>query len=150
MNNVSFGNDRFVYFETLAGGQGASRGGDGPDAVHVAMTNTLNTPIEVLEQEYPLRVERYGVRHGSGGAGRHRGGDGVVRAYRVLAPCKGSLVTERRTHLPAGAAGGAPGAVGENRLNGKKIGSKVSLDLAAGDVIELRTPGGGGWGRPRR
>ena len=149
MNNVSFGNDRFVYFETLAGGQGASARGDGPDAVHVAMTNTLNTPIEVLEQEYPLRVERYGLRRGSGGEGRHRGGDGVVRAYRVLEPCSASLMTERRRHPPAGAAGGAPGAVGENRLNGKRIGSKVSLELAAGDVIEVRTPGGGGWGRPR-
>jgi N-methylhydantoinase B len=149
MNNVSFGNDSFVYFETLAGGQGGSVHGDGPDAVHVAMTNTLNTPVEVLEQEYPLRVERYGLRHNSGGEGRHRGGNGVVRAYRALEPCSASLVTERRVHPPAGAAGGAPGAAGENRLNGRRVGSKVSLELAAGDVIEVRTPGGGGWGKPR-
>ena len=149
MNNVSFGNDRFVYFETVAGGQGASARGDGPDAVHVAMSNTLNTPIEVLEQEYPLRVERYGLRRGTGGEGRHRGGAGVVRAYRVLEDCSASLMAERRRHPPAGAAGGAPGAVGENRLNGKRIGSKVSLELAAGDVVEVRTPGGGGWGKPR-
>jgi N-methylhydantoinase B len=150
MNNVSFGNERFVYFETLAGGQGASSRGDGPDAVHVAMTNTLNTPVEVLEQEYPLRVEHYGLRPGSGGAGRYQGGDGIVRAYRVLEPCSASIVSERRTHPPAGAKGGMPGAVGENRLNGKRIGSKVSLDLDAGDVIEVRTPGGGGWGSAGR
>jgi N-methylhydantoinase B len=149
MNNLVVGNERFTYYETLAGGQGACANADGPTAVHVAMSNTLNTPIEVLEREYPLRVERYAVRRGSGGAGRHRGGDGVVRALRALEDCRLSILTERRRHPPRGAAGGGDGATGENRLNGRRIAAKLSHELHAGDVIELRTPGGGGHGRPR-
>ncbi|MGZ4431190.1 MAG: hydantoinase B/oxoprolinase family protein [Gaiellales bacterium] len=148
MNNVSIGNRRFAYYETLGGGQGACPDADGPSAVHVAMSNTLNTPVEVLEQEYPLRIERYALRRRSGGAGRHHGGDGVVRTYRVLEDCGVSVVSERRRHPPAGAAGGEPGARGQNRLNGRPIGAKLSLELRAGDVLEIRTPGGGGWGAP--
>ncbi len=148
MNNLVLGNGRFTYYETLAGGQGACRDTDGPSAVHVAMSNTLNTPIEVIEREYPLRVERYALRRGSGGEGAHRGGDGVVRALRVLEDCQLSVVTERRRHRPRGVAGGGDGALGENRLNGRRIAAKIGLELTAGDVIELRTPGGGGHGRP--
>ncbi len=146
MNNVTFGTPGFTYYETLAGGQGGSPRAAGPSAVHVAMSNTLNTPIEALEREYPLRIERYAVRRRSGGAGAHRGGDGVVRVYRVLADCTLGLMTERRGHRPAGAAGGAPGAAGANILNGHRLPAKVSLELVAGDVLEIRTPGGGGWG----
>ena len=146
MNNVSFGNSRFTHYETIGGGQGACPDAPGPSAVHVAMSNTLNTPVEVLEQEFPLRIERYEVRRRSGGDGGHRGGDGVVRAYRVLEDCTVSVMTERRRHAPPGAAGGRPGARGENRLNGRRIPAKTSLDLKAGDVLEIRTPGGGGWG----
>ena len=112
MNNVTFGNRRFTYYETIAGGQGACPASDGPSAVHVAMSNTLNTPVEALELSYPLRVERYELRHGSGGGGRHRGGDGVVRELRVLEDCRLSLLSERRLHAPQGAGGGAAGAPG--------------------------------------
>jgi N-methylhydantoinase B len=113
------------------------------------MSNTLNTPIEALEREYPLRIERYALRPRSGGAGRHRGGDGVIRAMRVLEDCRLSLLTERRRYAPKGAAGGGDGAPGENRLNGRPIAGKLSRDLRAGDLLEIRTPGGGGYGRPR-
>jgi N-methylhydantoinase B len=146
MNNVVFGNERYGYYETTAGGQGACPDGDGPDAVHVAMSNTLNTPVEVLEREYPLRVERYALRPGSGGDGRHRGGDGVIRAIRVLEDCRLSVLSERRRNRPRGASGGGDGALGENRLNRRRIGGKVSRELRAGDVLEIRTPGGGGYG----
>jgi N-methylhydantoinase B len=111
------------------------------------MSNTLNTPIEALEREYPLRIERYALRPGSGGAGRHHGGDGVIRAMRVLEDCRLSLLTERRRHAPRGAAGGGDGTLGENRLNGRPIAGKVSRELRAGDLLEIRTPGGGGYGR---
>ena len=147
MNNVVLGNARFGYYETIAGGQGACPDGDGPSAVHVAMSNTLNTPVEVLEREYPLRVERYAIRRGSGGDGRHRGGDGVLRAIRVLEDCRLSVISERRRRRPRGAAGGEDGAAGENRLNGRRIAGKLSRELHAGDVLEIRTPGGGGHGR---
>ena len=149
MNNVTFGTPSWTYYETLGGGQGGSPRGPGPGAVHVAMSNTLNTPVEALERDYPLRVERYGLRRGSGGAGRHPGGDGVVRTYRVLADCRLGLMTERRRHGPPGANGGRAGSPGRNLLNGERLPAKVSLDLKAGDVLEIRTPGGGGWGRPR-
>jgi N-methylhydantoinase B len=148
VNNVTFGNDRFTYYETLGGGQGASAELDGPSAVHVAMSNTLNTPVEALELSYPLRVERYAVRLGSGGAGAHRGGDGVVRAIRVLEACRCSLLTERRAHPPRGAAGGEDGLCGRNLWNGEPVPPKATLQLVAGDTITVETPGGGGYGRP--
>ena len=113
MNNVTFGTPGFTYYETLGGGQGGGPAGPGPSAVHVAMSNTLNTPIEALEREYPLRIERYALRPRTGGAGVHRGGDGVVRVYRVLADCRLGLMTERRRHGPRGAAGGEDGAPGQ-------------------------------------
>src|SRR5205085_3176945 len=112
MNNVTLGNNRFTYYETIGGGQGACPGADGPSAVHVAMSNTLSTPAEALELSYPLRVERHALRLGSGGAGRYRGGDGVVRELRVLEPCRLSIVSERRRHAPQGRNGGDPGAPG--------------------------------------
>ncbi|MFY9578191.1 MAG: hydantoinase B/oxoprolinase family protein [Gaiellaceae bacterium] len=147
MNNVTLGNERFTYYETIGGGQGACPDADGPSGVHVAMSNTLSTPVEALELQYPLRVERYGLRTGSGGAGRHRGGDGVVRELRVLEPCRLSIISERRRHAPQGERGGASGASGRNLLNGRPLPGKVTLDLAAGDVITIETPGGGGFGR---
>ncbi len=146
MNNVTFGNRRFTYYETIAGGQGACPTSDGPSAVHVAMSNTLNTPVEALELSYPLRVERYSLREGSGGAGRRRGGDGVVRELRVLEDCRLSLLSERRTRGPAGAAGGGQGAPGRTLLNGKELPPKATRQLRAGDVIRVETPGGGGFG----
>ena len=148
MNNVTFGGRGWTFYETLAGGQGASAAGPGPSAVHVGMSNTRNTPIETLERDYPIRIDRYQVRRGSGGAGVHRGGDGIVRVYRVLEPCTVTLLTERRRRAPAGASGGNSGATGENRLNGRLLPAKCRVELAAGDVLEISTPGGGGWGAP--
>ena len=146
MNNLTLGNDRFTYYETIGGGQGACPHGAGPSGVHVAMSNTLSTPAEALELGYPLRVERHELRLGSGGAGRHRGGDGVVRELRVLEACRLSLLTERRSHGPAGAEGGEPGLPGRNLVNGREVPAKVTLDLEAGDVVRIETPGGGGYG----
>ncbi len=146
MNNLTLGNDRFTYYETVGGGQGACPEADGPSGVHVAMSNTLSTPAEALELAFPLRVERHELRLGSGGLGRHRGGDGVVRELRVLEDCRLSLVGERRTRAPQGARGGEPGAPGRNFLNGEEVPAKASLDLAAGDLVRVETPGGGGFG----
>ncbi len=112
------------------------------------MSNTRNTPVEVLELELPLRVRTYAVRKGSGGAGRWVGGDGVVREFEALAPMEANIVTERRRHTPSGAAGGGPGAPGRNALNGAVQGPKVRARLAPGDVLRIETPGGGGWGEP--
>jgi len=148
MNNLVFGNSAFTYYETIGGGQGASRRGPGVDAVHVAMSNTLNTPVEALEREYPLRVEQYAVRRGSGGTGRFRGGDGVVRSIRVLEPCRLSILSERRGRRPAGVAGGEPGASGRNTVNGELVPAKTTRTLVAGDVVTIETPGGGGYGLP--
>ena len=148
MNNVTFGNARFTYYETIGGGQGACPAGDGPSAVHVAMSNALNTPVEALELAYPLRVRRYEVRRASGGAGRHRGGDGVVRELEALEPCRLSVLAERRRRPPQGVRGGEPGAAGRTLLNGEELPSKVTRQLAAGDVVRIETPGGGGYGAP--
>lgn len=146
MNNTTFGNRRFTYYETIGGGQGASSMSSGPSGVHVAMSNTLNTPIEALELSYPLRVERYALRPGSGGAGQHRGGDGVVRELRVLEACRLSVLGERRRNPPLGMAGGEPGALGRTLLNGEELPPKATLQLSPGDVVLIETPGGGGWG----
>ena len=146
MNNVVLGNERFTYYETTGGGQGACPHADGPSAVHVAMSNTLNTPVEALELSYPLRVERYELRLGSGGAGQFRGGDGVARAVRALEPCRLSLLTQRRALAPRGAQGGEDGLPGRNELNGAELPSFVTCDLEAGDVLRVETPGGGGFG----
>jgi N-methylhydantoinase B len=146
MNNVTFGGAGWTFYETLGGGQGATSRGDAPSAVHVTMSNTRNTPIESLEHAYPIRVDQYAVRRNSGGAGKHRGGDGVIRSYRVLEPCTATLLTERRRYAPRGAAGGAAGTPGRNSLNGKPLPAKCRVELVPGDVLMIETPGGGGWG----
>lgn len=148
MNNVVFGSDRFTYYETIGGGQGACPDADGPSGVHVAMSNTLTTPIEALELAYPLRVERYALRLGSGGAGLHRGGDGVVRELRVLEPCRLSLLTQRRALAPRGERGGEDGLSGRNLLNGEELPAFATVELEPGDVLRIETPGGGGYGAP--
>ncbi len=146
MNNLTFGNEDVVYYETIGGGQGACPDADGPSGVHVAMSNTLNTPIEALELEFPLRAIRYGLRRGSGGSGRFRGGDGVVRELEALAPLQYSLITERRRHAPPGAAGGGPGAPGRNLLDGVELAAKASGEIQPGQHLRIETPGGGGYG----
>ncbi|HWD64414.1 MAG TPA: hydantoinase B/oxoprolinase family protein [Solirubrobacteraceae bacterium] len=149
MNNLTLGSDEVVYYETIGGGQGACADADGPSGVHVAMSNTLNTPVEALELEFPLRMVRYERRRGSGGAGLHRGGDGVVREVEALAPLTYSLITERRRIGPAGAAGGRPGAPGRNLLDGRELPAKSTGQLVPGQRLRIETPGGGGYGEPR-
>jgi N-methylhydantoinase B len=146
MNNVIIGGDGWTYYETIGGGQGASSTGPGPSGVHVGMSNTLNTPIEALELEFPLRVERYQLRYGSGGDGLHYGGDGIERRIRVLEPATLSLLTDRRRHGPAGKEGGEAGACGENLVDDVPLPPKHTVDLRAGQVVSVLTPGGGGWG----
>ncbi|MGA9876936.1 MAG: hydantoinase B/oxoprolinase family protein [Solirubrobacteraceae bacterium] len=151
MNNLTLGNEDFTYYETLAGGQGACVDTDGPSGVHVAMSNTLNTPIEALERELPVRVCEYALRRGSGGAGAHRGGDGVVRELRALTDMTFSLIAERREHSPPGAAGGEPGLCGRDTLIGldgrsHRLAAKTTGTLHAGERLRIETPGGGGYG----
>jgi N-methylhydantoinase B len=148
MNNLTFGNERFTYYETIGGGQGACPDADGPSAVHVTMSNTLSTPVEALELAYPLRVRRYALRPGSGGAGARRGGDGVLREIEALEACRFSVVSERRARAPQGSKGGGPGARGRNLLNGRELPAKLTRDLFPGDVLTIETPGGGGHGSP--
>ena len=162
MNNVAIGgfdperSREFAYYETIGGGAGASPQRDGLDAVHTHMTNTMNTPAEALEMTYPFRLLEYAVRRGCGGAGRHRGGDGIVRTWEFLAPASVTLLTERRGPVgPWGLSGGEDGVPGRNRLehaDGTTIDlpSKIELKVEAGDRLTLETPGGGGWGAPSR
>jgi N-methylhydantoinase B len=149
MNNLTLGGDAFTYYETLGGGQGACEDSDGPSAVHVAMSNTLNTPIEALEREFPLRVIRYELRRGSGGAGRHRGGDGVVRELQALEEMTFSLIGERRRYGPRGASGGGAGARGRDLLDGRPLPGKITGTLHRGQRLRVETPGGGGFGDVR-
>jgi N-methylhydantoinase B len=149
MNNLVIGGRGWTYYETLGGGQGASARGPGASGVHVGMTNTLNTPIEALETELPVRVREFGLRRASGGAGRRRGGDGIVRELEALAPMRFTLIAERRRHPPRGRAGGADGAPGRDTRNGEPLPSKAEGDLGPGDRLRIETPGGGGWGEPR-
>jgi N-methylhydantoinase B/oxoprolinase/acetone carboxylase alpha subunit len=166
MNNLMLGGPLpggggFVYYETVGGGQGgrpphpSGHGGGraGMSGVHTAMTNTMDTPVEAFERSYPMRVRRYGLRRGSGGAGRWPGGDGIVREIEVLVPTTASLVTERRTSRPWGLDGGSPGAAGENWLlpggderRAERLADKCTVRLSAGDVLRILTPGGGGMG----
>ncbi|MFD1514010.1 hydantoinase B/oxoprolinase family protein [Halomarina rubra] len=157
MNNLTVGgrDGSFAYYETVGGGFGARADRDGMDGVQVGMTNTLNTPVEALELAYPLRVERYGFRPESGGDGEFRGGLGLERAVRVTVPATVSLLTERRRHAPRGRAGGESGATGENLLvdpdgETERLPAKVTRDVPAGTTVVVRTPGGGGYGDPRR
>jgi N-methylhydantoinase B/oxoprolinase/acetone carboxylase alpha subunit len=163
MNNVLMGgaasgaerSGGWVYYETLAGGQGGRPGRAGQSAIHTGMTNTKNTPVEALERSFPLKVRRYRVRTGSGGAGQFPGGDGLERDVQVLEDCTVSLITERRISAPWGLAGGEPGSPGENLLlpggdetRAERLPDKCTVQLRAGDVLRMLTPGGGGWGSP--
>jgi len=150
MNNLIIGDRRgeFTYYETIGGGFGARPTKDGMDGVQVGMTNTLNTPVEALEAEYPLHVERYALRPSSGGDGRFRGGLGLERSLTVQTDAAVSLLTERRRTAPAGVNGGEDGATGENRIDGETVAAKVSRAVDAGTTLTIRTPGGGGHGPP--
>jgi len=155
MNNLLVGGDGWVYYETVAGGQGGRPGAPGMSGVHTGMTNTKNTPIEALERTFPLRVLRYRLRRGSGGAGRAPGGEGIQRDLQVLEDCTVSLITERRVSRPWGLWGGDPGAPGENWLlphgdeeRAERLPDKCTIRLQSGDVLRMLTPGGGGWGPP--
>ena len=153
MNNLAMGSrqgsDRpWSYYETIGGGMGAGLSGGGLDGVQTHMTNTLNTPVEVLESRYPVQVVAYGLRRGAGGRGRRAGGDGLVREYRFTAPAHVTLLTERRRHAPWGLAGGGPGATGRNLLNGTPLSPKVECTVEPGDRLRIETPGGGGYGDP--
>jgi N-methylhydantoinase B len=156
MNNTAVGGvdprsgTTFTYYETVGGGMGAGPGGPGLAGVHTHMSNTLNTPVEALEHAYPFLVTRYEIRRGSGGPGLHRGGDGLRRDLEFSGPAQVTLLTERRLAGPSGAAGGGPGAVGENRLirdgDERSLPAKASFRVQAGDILSIRSPGGGGWG----
>ncbi|MFW5999944.1 MAG: hydantoinase B/oxoprolinase family protein [Halorubrum sp.] len=150
MNNLIVGDrsGEFTYYETIGGGFGARPETDGMDGVQVGMTNTLNTPAEAMEIEYPLRVERYALRPSSGGDGRHRGGLGLERTVTVETDATVSLLTERRRTAPAGLDGGEDGATGENLVGGEPVPAKASVDVAAGTTVSILTPGGGGHGHP--
>ena len=157
MNNLSLGGwdeqrkRPFAYYETIAGGMGASAAGPGESAVHTHMTNSWNTPIEAFERQYPLRVHRYEVRRGSGGAGRHAGGDGIVREIEFLTDCDVTILSDRRTRGPYGLAGGVAGKTGRNTLlRGRKhvkVPGKANFQVRTGDVLRIESPGGGGWGK---
>jgi N-methylhydantoinase B len=154
MNNLAMGArpkggvGKWDYYETMGGGMGAGAMGGGLSALQTHMTNTLNTPVEVLEMNYPLRLRRYALRAGSGGAGRRCGGDGLVREFEFLSAAEVTLLTERRRHAPWGLSGGDDAAPGENRLNGELLPGKTTVTVQAGDRLSVATPGGGGWGRP--
>jgi N-methylhydantoinase B len=158
MNNLTFGGwdhvraQSFAYYETIAGGMGASAVSEGPSATHTHMTNSWNTPVEAFEHQYPLRIRRYGIRSGSGGKGKHRGGDGIIREFEFLTPAQVTILADRRRRGPYGLLGGHPGAPGKNLLVHAKrttsIPGKVRFEVAAGDVLRIESPGGGGYGEP--
>jgi 5-oxoprolinase (ATP-hydrolysing) len=153
MNNVIFGNERYGYYETIGGGCGAGPSFDGPSGVHSHMSNTRITDVEVLEHRYPVRVERFALRRGSGGAGQYRGGDGLVREIVFLEPATLSVLTQHRVEEPYGVDGGAPGARGRQwivRVAGaiEELGPIDGRRVEAGDRLIVETPGGGGWGHP--
>ena len=160
MNNLTFGGTDpwsgrpFAYYETVAGGMGARPGAAGISGIHTHMTNSRNTPIEVLEHALPVVVRGYSFRSGSGGDGRRRGGDGLIRSFEFRAPAEVTILSERRTHAPWGASGGGPGRPGENLVHRgsgesrrtERLPGKWHGRVEAGDVLEVRTPGGGGHG----
>lgn len=159
MNNMIIGghdisgDKPYVYYETIGGGMGARPDRDGVSGIHTHMTNTMNTPVEALEFAFPLRLRRYALRRGSGGDGLHRGGDGLVREVEFLSPARVTVLSERRRFAPPGYHGGHHGAHGENVLlrggyEEVRLAGKETLDVAAGDILSIRTPGGGGWGAP--
>jgi 5-oxoprolinase (ATP-hydrolysing) len=153
MNNLTFGDDRLQYYETIAGGAGAGPGFDGCAAVQTHMTNSRLTDPEILEAKFPVLVREFAIRHGSGGAGRNHGGDGVVRRLEFRAPLTGALLANHRRVAPFGLAGGQPAAVGEahlRRASGRleKLGATAQFDVGPGDELTILTPGGGGFGPP--
>jgi 5-oxoprolinase (ATP-hydrolysing) len=153
MNNLTFGNESYQYYETICGGSGAGPDFDGTDAVHTAMTNSRLTDPEVLEARYPIRVVEFTVRRGSGGRGRHRGGDGVIRKLEFLEPMQAAILSNNRTTRPPGLAGGEPGQAGRNYVlhpDGTRtdLGPVAEFSVSAGDVLVIETPGGGGYGAP--
>jgi N-methylhydantoinase B len=153
MNNLTLGGydagrgANFAYYETIAGGMGASPRGPGESAVHTHMTNSWNTPVEAFENQYPLRIARYQIRRGSGGKGRHAGGDGLVREIEFLTPCEVTILSDRRERGPYGLCGGNPGEPGRNTLGKRLVPAKANFQAPAGDVLRIETPGGGGWGK---
>ena len=149
MNNLAMGSieDEWDYYETMGGGMGAGSNSDGLDAIQTHMTNTRNTPIEVMETSYPVRIKQYAIRKGSGGNGLHKGGDGLVREFEFLKPANVTLLTERRLTSPWSLNGGLDGGCGQNLLNGKALTPKVCFDVNKGDCLTIKTPGGGGWGK---
>jgi 5-oxoprolinase (ATP-hydrolysing) len=146
MNNLTFGDARFGYYETLGGGAGAGPGFDGASAVHTHMTNSRLTDAEVIEARFPVRVTELSIRRGSGGEGRHRGGDGLVRELELLAPLDVSILSERRERAPFGLAGGGDGARGRNYFDGREVPGRVTERLPSGAHVRIETPGGGGFG----
>ena len=149
MNNITFGDDRFAYYETLGGGAGATERRPGASGVHTHMTNSKCTDPEVLETRFPIRLRRFELRHGSGGTGVRAGGDGLIRELEFLAPMRVSVLSERRIIPPYGMRGGGPGARGMNLLNGKQLAHRVTVEVSPGDVLRIETPGGGAWGDPK-
>jgi len=153
MNNLAMGSRdikrSWDYYETMGGGMGASEKHHGLSAVQTHMTNTLNTPIESLETHFPLRINKYAIRSDSGGSGKNKGGDGLIREIEFLSEANVTLLTERRVHPPWGLKGGSSGEPGINLLNGKKVPAKVELKVYPADVLEIRSPGGGGYGEEK-
>jgi 5-oxoprolinase (ATP-hydrolysing) len=155
MSNFTFGDEERQYYETICGGSGATAAFPGTSAVHTHMTNSRLTDPEILERRFPVRVESFGVRNGSGGEGANRGGDGSIRRIRFLAPMEAALLSSRRTHAPQGLAGGGPALPGRQRLIADagavtELAGCFAIDVQAGDMIEIETPGGGGYGPPQR
>ncbi len=146
MNNLTFGNDRLAYYETLGGGAGATSRRRGASGVHTHMTNSKATDPEVLETRFPIRLRRFELRQGSGGRGAHRGGEGLIRELEFLSPMRVSILSERRETRPYGMRGGGPGAPGMNRLNEQRLAHRATVEVEPGDVLRVETPGGGGWG----
>jgi N-methylhydantoinase B len=148
MSSVALGGEDWTYYETVGGGSGASLDGDGASAVQCHMTNTLNTPAEAIEMQYPLRVRRFERATGTGGGGKHRGGDGIIREIEALEPCTGTVITDRRISRPYGLQGGAPAQAGRNAIISNRempLAGKAKVQLLKGDVLSIITPGGGGW-----
>jgi N-methylhydantoinase B/oxoprolinase/acetone carboxylase alpha subunit len=156
MNNVTFGGmdprtgKAFAYYETIGGGMGASSEHKGLSGIHTHMTNSLNTPLEAMEIYLPLRIRRYGLRRGSAGKGRNKGGDGIIREYQFQTPTQISVISERRSFSPYGLNGGGDAKKGRNTLiskgHKKELGSKVNIKAQSGDILRIQTPGGGGYG----
>ena len=148
MNNITFGDDHFAYYETLGGGAGATEHRPGASGVHTHMTNSKCTDPEVLEARFPIRIRRFELRRGSGGKGAQAGGDGLIRELEFLSAMRVSVLSERRAVPPYGMRGGGPGAPGMNLLNGKQLAHRVTIEVSPGDVLRIETPGGGAWGDP--